>query len=181
MNPSTAEFCALHGACAPGRDWAAQFPNMASAWEALIAERRHDWLIWTATCPGVFDDRTLRLMVIRFVRETPIGNGRYVVDLLTDPRSLAGLNVAERYAQGQASLAELSAAEPPGEFARLAARGAVEFVAKDAGRFAARAAAEPPGEFAARAAALSAMSTLSAQAAQIAIVASYGNPFQGGA
>jgi hypothetical protein len=74
----------------------------------------------------------------RAVRETPIGDGRTVWDLLTDERSRQAVAVAERYAAGDATDEEMRAA------ARGAARAAWANtnVAQDAAWVAALAAAD---------------------------------------
>jgi len=51
-----------------------------------------------------------RLFAVRAVRETPLENGGFVLDLLTDKRSINALTVAERYANGEATGQELHAA-----------------------------------------------------------------------
>ena len=67
---------------------------------------------------------------------------RQVQHLLTDPRSLAALDVAERYAHGQATDAELAAAYAAAwDAAYAAARAAARDAAWDAARAAARDAA----------------------------------------
>ena len=127
------EFCARHGACDDGRDWAtAKCRDMAHAWDTL----HPGWLIWVATRRGVLDDRTLRLFAVWCARQ--------VQHLMTEPRSFAALDVAERHANGQATDEELSAA-------REAARAAAWAAAPDALR-AARATARDAARDAAMAA-----------------------------
>jgi len=46
----------------------------------------------------------------RCVRETPIGDGRKVWNLLTDDRSRRAVEIAERYVAGEATYKEMSAA-----------------------------------------------------------------------
>ena len=58
--------------------------------------------IWAATYNGVLDDKTLRLFACKCVRE--------VWHLLTDERSRKAVEVAERYAVGDATDEELDAA-----------------------------------------------------------------------
>lgn len=58
--------------------------------------------IWAATREGILDDSTLRLFACRCVRE--------VWHLLTDERSRHAVEVAERYAVGEATEEELAAA-----------------------------------------------------------------------
>ena len=81
---------------------------------------------------------------------------RQVQHLLTDPRSLVALDVAERFALGAATLAELAAARSA---AWSAARGAAESAARAAAQaawYAAWSAAESAARAAARSAARSA-------------------------
>lgn len=65
--------------------------------------------IWAATRPGVLDEKTLRLFACRCVRETPIGNGSTVWDLLpAGGPGRAAVETAERFARGESSKVELS-------------------------------------------------------------------------
>ena len=64
-------------------------------------------------------DRELRLFAVRCARA--------VQHLMTDPRSIAALDVAERFANGEATAEELTAAKAAaGDAARAAAWGAQE-------------------------------------------------------
>ena len=104
------EFCDRHKTCDEGREWAmVNCRDMDHAWQTL----RPDWLIWVATRSGVLDDRTLRLFAVWCARQ--------VQHLLTDPRSLDVLDVAERHANGQATDQELRAAAQPACHAAWAA------------------------------------------------------------
>ncbi len=97
MSPT--EFAGLFRACPDGRAWAvATCATMDEVWE----KARPDWLLWIATQPSVLDVRTLRLFAVWAARQ--------VQHLMTDPRSRAALDVAERYANGQATDGELAAA-----------------------------------------------------------------------
>ena len=65
---------------------------------------RHNGLedaLWACRAAPQYD-RTWRLLAVRFARE--------VQHLMTDPRSLAALDVAERHANGEATDGELAAA-----------------------------------------------------------------------
>ena len=129
------EFCRKHRACAEGREWALEHcDSMAEAWDTIKPE----WLFWIATRPGVLDDRTLRLFACWCVRQ--------VWHLLEDERSRNAVEVAERFANGEATEHELAAA---GDAARAAAGAA----AGDATRSAAGAAAGDAARAAACAAA----------------------------
>lgn len=88
------------------------------------------------------DDRTLRLLSCRFVRETRVGDTRRTVwELLTDERSRKAVVIAELYAEGDATSEELGSAE--GDAVRAAASAAASAVwetwaAWDAAKAAAR-------------------------------------------
>ena len=94
-----AEFADLTGAGLDLRAWAvAHCRTMDDAWTTA----RSDWLVWIATRPSVLDDRTLRKFAVWCAR--------HVQHLMTDPRSLSALDVAERHADGQATDEELESA-----------------------------------------------------------------------
>ena len=72
--------------------------------------------------------RELRLFACWCVRETPIGEGRKVWDLLTDERSRNAVEVTERRIRGETMEEELNAAESAAESAaRSAAESAQRF------------------------------------------------------
>ena len=133
---SPAEFCRVTNACEEGREFAAQHATMADVWDKCP---RPDWLLWiTDKLNQRPDDRTLRLFAIWCARSTPLGDARTTGDLLTDPRSLAALEVAERYAHGQATAEELAVAwNAAWAAARAAAWDAAWAVAWNAARAAA--------------------------------------------
>jgi hypothetical protein len=90
------------------------------------------------TGDAAIDERILRLFACKCVRETPVGEGRTVWDLLTDERSRNAVDVAERYAIGQATQDELAAAwaasvaASVAAMAAWAARAAASAAARDA-------------------------------------------------
>ena len=181
----TKDFLKKHGACKNGARWALSIgEEMDDVWDAMVEQGKHDWLIWTATRPGVFSDSTLRKLACRFVRETPLADGRKVWDLLTDERSRRVVEVAERYADGKATAQELAAADAAA--ARAAAYDAARAAAYDAARDAARNAAYDAvrdAAFAAYAAAYDAAEAAEAayavaKAAQVQMIAELGNPFK---
>jgi hypothetical protein len=89
--------------------------------------------IWAfAKCEEVSD--LIKLMfAVRCVRETPIGDGRFVFDLLTDPRSIRAVEVAEAYAKGEAIKEDLDAAwDAAMDAASAAASAAARAAARDA-------------------------------------------------
>ena len=121
LNVSPAEFCAATEACPEGRDWALTQPTMSDVWDNCP---RIDWLLWIADkLDQRPDDRTLRLFAVWCARSTPLSDGRKTGDLLTDPRSLAALEVAERFADGQATNDERDAAWAAAGDAAWAAAG----------------------------------------------------------
>ena len=125
---SPADFCTRTKACAEGRNWALTQPTMADVWENCP---NAEWLLWISDAIDQRpDDRTLRLFAVWCARNTPLLDGRKTGDLITDPRSLAALEVAERFAHGRATSEELSAA-------CAAARDAARDAAGDAAREAA--------------------------------------------
>jgi hypothetical protein len=81
-----------------------------------------------------WNPRTARLFACWCARNTPLLDGRTTWDLLTDERSRRAIEVAERYANGEASGEELAAA---GDAARDAARDAAWAAARAAARAAA--------------------------------------------
>jgi hypothetical protein len=145
-----AEFCDAHCACSSGRRWAlANCQSMQDVWN----NAKPEYLIWVATRRGVLTDRELRLFAVV--------SARRVQHLMTDPRSVAALDVAERHANGLATDAELAAA-------RDAAVDAAVDAAMDAAVAAARAAAWDAAWDAARAAAWAAARDAAGDAARAA-------------
>ena len=102
MSMTVTEFCDLHGACTGGREWALATgcQTMDKLWQR--DDIRGKWRIWIATRPGVMSDRDLRLFACWCVRQ--------VWHLLTDDRSRNAVEVAEKYAIGEATADDLAAA-----------------------------------------------------------------------
>jgi hypothetical protein len=181
----TKDFLRQHNACPAGARWALSISeDMADVWEAMIEQGKHEWLRWTATRPGVFSDSILRKLACRFIRETPLSDGRRVWDLLTDERSRKAVEVAERYADGNAMDGELQVAYNAADdaayvtsYAAYAATYAARADARAAVRAAARAAAYAAAHYAADAAAYAA-ARADAKAAQVQMIAELGNPFK---
>lgn len=195
----TADFIREHDACRYCAKWALSVSkDMADVWDAMIKQNKHDWLLWAATRPGVLPAPTLRRLACRFVRETPLADGRNVWDLLTDERSRMAVEVAEASAEGKATADELVAA-----WAALAARDAATCAATTAARAAAKAAraaasratdaAYAAAVYAAAASYAAARATdtacatdtaraadCAAKSAQIKMIAELGNPFNKG-
>ena len=145
---SPKKFCAATKACDEGFKFAARFKSMSAVWKACP---RVDWLIWILNAiRAERDEKAERLFAVWCARNTPMADGRVTGDLLTDPRSHAALEVAERFAKGKATADELAAA---GAAARAAAGDAARAAAGDAAGAAAWAAAGAAAWAAARAAA----------------------------
>ena len=136
LNLTPKQFCAKTYACDDGQAFALTQPTMADVWDKCP---RPDWLLWILhKLNRQPDARMLRLFAVWCARNTPLSGGRKVENLLTDPRSLAALEVAERYANGNATDDELAAA---GYAAWAAAWAAARAAARDAAGDAAGAAA----------------------------------------
>ena len=107
------QFCTKHHACEEGKKWAlASCATMKDVWE----KAKPEWLIWVATRPSVLTDKELRLFAVFCARQ--------VQHLMTDPRSIEAIDVAEKHAQGKASDDELAAARAAADVASLAADAA---------------------------------------------------------
>ena len=178
----TGDFLRKHNACWEGARWALSISDdMSVVWDAMIKEGKHDWLIWTATRPGVFSESILRKLACRFVRETPLADGRMVWDLLTDDRSRKAVQVAEAYVDGNATKKELVAtAEAAFDVAAVDAAAWAAEAAAWAANATAAADAAYDAYLAARAAAATDVAATSAAsyAAQARMIAELGNPFK---
>jgi hypothetical protein len=134
------EFCEKFKPCPEGLVYVQKHETLAEAWEQC---HHPDWMLWSLECIAhPQDDKNLRLFAVWCARNTPMHDGRTTGALLTDPRSVAALEVTERFASGNATEAELAAARAAAEAAaRAAARAAAADAALDAAGAAARAAA----------------------------------------
>lgn len=100
--------------CTYALQWSSNYDTLATA---VAACNQVDWLLWLLGRSGKdqfpilgidIPDVKYRLLACRFVRETPIGDGKTVWDLLTDERARNAVIVAERHAAGEATDIELS-------------------------------------------------------------------------
>ena len=152
---SPLEFCDQTKACNEGRIFALKHKTMEEVWGNCP---KVDWLLWMLEAiDAPKDEKNLRLFAVWCARNTPLTDGRKTGDLLTDPRSLNALDVAERFAHGQATELELAAAwaaawNAAGNAAWAAAGAAARNAAWAAARNAARNAAWNAAGDAARAA-----------------------------
>lgn len=93
-------------ACDDAVEWASNYTSLADAWDAC---HRPDWMLWLHDNGLItLSDRDLRLFGCDCVRYTPLGDGRVVWDLLTDERSRNAVEVAERFANGDATSKDLA-------------------------------------------------------------------------
>jgi len=134
-NITIADFCDIHDACDEGRKWALStgMTTMSEIWNH--PELTHEWKIWIFCRKGVTSERNQRLFAV--------WSARQVQPLITDPRSIAAIDVAERFANGQATSEELAAAWGAAAYsavystARSAAYSAAYYAAYSAARVAA--------------------------------------------
>jgi len=97
-----ADFCDIHDACDEGRKWALStgMTTMSELWNH--PELPHEWRICIFCKKGTASEHNQRLFAVWCARQ--------VQHLLTDPRSIAAIDVAERFANGLATRKELEAA-----------------------------------------------------------------------
>lgn len=92
--------------------------------ERIPAEDR----IWAfANCTEISDSQK-RLFSVRCVRETPLENGWFVINLIKDERSLMAIEIAEKYALGIATHDDLAVALKAAKYASWAAAMYVTWV-----------------------------------------------------
>ena len=104
MRMTVTDFISQYAPCEEARVFLSQYADMSEAWENCA---RPDWLFWALEKVAPLDARTNRVLACRFVRETPLADGRKVWDLLTDARSRKVVEVAEAHTRGEATDAEL--------------------------------------------------------------------------
>jgi hypothetical protein len=115
MNPLQTKLKELDACDGPDGaiQWAKDYDTLQAAWDNC---KRSDWMIWLVNKMGWSNDKDLRLMAVAFARE--------VQHLMKDQRSINALGVAERYANGCATIEELRAAREAAGAAWAAAREA---------------------------------------------------------
>ena len=125
MNKQDRLFLESLNPCKKGMAEMSKAETLQNAW---LTCQRSDWMLWALRNIGYTDERTLRLYACACVRGTPLADGRTVWDLLTDARSKTAVEVAERFARGDATGQERHAAA-----AVFAAAYAAYVAAADAG------------------------------------------------
>jgi len=107
MNKQDRLFLESLNPCKKGMAEMSKAETLQHAW---LTCQRSDWMLWALRNIGYTDERTLRLYACACVRGTPLADGRTVWDLLTDARSKTAVEVAERFARGDATGQERHAA-----------------------------------------------------------------------
>jgi len=113
-------------ACPQAREWVAD-RSLVDAWKTC---ERPDWLLFFADKSGAISKKEWRLLACAFARTA--------LKYTTDPQPLKTIEVAERFARGEASVEELDTAMSA---AYSAAYSAASSVASNAARSAAYSAA----------------------------------------
>lgn len=193
-NISTKYFCRRFNACPEGTRFARRYDTMRDCYDDLLdgeaGKDSAEWAVWGATREGVMSDRNLRLFAVKCARR--------VQHLMKDKRSIEALDVAERYANGDATKEELDIAwntawavpDAPSHDTKWAARSSSRSAAW-AARPTARPSAWASSEDAALSAARAAMSAsvdaawdaydaawVTERMAQLDILKEFGNPFE---
>ena len=164
------EFCRKHNACHRWSKFALKFATMKDVWDALMRgepDKRtaRCWALWIISRDGVLSKMERVELSVRFAER--------VKHLMKDQRSIDALEVAKRYAEGNATDEEL---EQAADDATHAAHAAYAAVAADA--YDADAAADAVAVAAAAGAAYAAVAAYDAErAAQLEILRSLPNPF----
>jgi hypothetical protein len=89
-------------------------------------------MLWSLKRMHFNDHKILRLLACSFVRRTPLADGRFVWDLLTDERSRQAVITAEAYALGKATDDDLRLARNAADAAADAAAYATASAAASA-------------------------------------------------
>jgi hypothetical protein len=99
------QFCNKFNACSEGKVFALQFPTMKEVWGKCENPR---WMLWICSQLRLdLDPKALRLFACYCVRYTPLSNGKKVWSLLKDERSKNAVRLAEKFANGKATIEEL--------------------------------------------------------------------------
>lgn len=121
---TTKEFCREFCACKEGAKFARKYKTMLECYAALLrgeaGANSYGWALWVATRKDVMSERALRLFAVRCARS--------VQHLMTYEPATRALDVAEHYANGEASREELAAASAAARAAQNAAAWASDAV-----------------------------------------------------
>jgi hypothetical protein len=121
-------------ACREARDWVGE-QSLVESWRTC---ERPDWLLFFADKSGTVTPVMWRLLACVFARSS--------LQYTTDPRPLQAIEVAERFARGEVTEVELSAARSAaGNAAGSAARNAAEESAAESAESAAESAESAAG------------------------------------
>jgi len=96
--------------CNEALAWMEQHPDLSvrELWDICP---RAEWMLGAvAKLDAPVDPLIVVRLAVRFARDTPLGDGRTVWDLLTDERSRQGVEVAEAWLRGEITVDELDAA-----------------------------------------------------------------------
>ncbi len=77
--------------------------------------------LWAFSRKGIVPERAQRMFACKCCRDTPLNNGKVLWGLLEDERSRKAVEVAERFANGEATQEELKAAADAAHAASRAA------------------------------------------------------------
>ena len=128
------EFIERYRPCDSACAWLRTLPTGSTMRDAWLACQDPAWMAWCVGKVGTKRDRVVAGVAL--VRRTPVGDGRVVFDLLTDPRSRDAILTAERWVAGEATDEDLAAdaeAAAAGAAARAAAaRAAAAWAAGEA-------------------------------------------------
>lgn len=116
------EFIERYRPCDSACAWLRTLPTGSTMRDAWLACQDPAWMAWCVGKVGTKRDRVVAGVAL--VRRTPVGDGRVVFDLLTDPRSRDAILTAERWVAGEATDEDLAAdaeAAAAGAAARAAA------------------------------------------------------------
>jgi hypothetical protein len=117
------------------KDGKAYFESQKSMKDAWMNCKNADWMMWGLEQFDYSDDKNFRLFACKCVCDTPLPDGRYTYELLTDKRSRDAIEASIMFAYGKITEEDFDAAEAAArEVARAAwaAAGDARAVASDA-------------------------------------------------
>jgi hypothetical protein len=85
----------LESACSDGLEFIRTCKSMKKAWETC---KYPTWLFWTIRILGYNDSKQLILLACKIACDTPLADGRYTYELLTDLRIKEAIEAAILYA-----------------------------------------------------------------------------------